>query len=212
MEVIFVELMKKNIHMDRVRFKAGTQITLENDMNIPDVKPDVSNLVCERGQVKIDEIKPMTDHVLIRGKLQFTVLYQTKDDGVGVACFEGNISFEEQLFMEGITPSDSVEISKELEDITVGIINSRKLSIQAVISLNAYSQELYDEETAIDIYQNEDVEYRKEAMDIASVAIQKNDIFRVKEEGKLPPNYPNIFEIIWSSVNLGDVEFKVLEE
>ena len=28
----------------------------------------------------------------------------------------------------------------------------------------------------------------------------------------LPSNYPNIFQILWSNLSLGDVEFKVMEE
>ena len=34
---------------------------------------------------------------------------------------------------------------KELEDLSVGMINSRKLSVQALVSLNLYAEELYDE-------------------------------------------------------------------
>ena len=39
-----MELIKKNIHMDRIRTQAVSQVTLEEDMNIPDQKPDVSSL------------------------------------------------------------------------------------------------------------------------------------------------------------------------
>ena len=44
MEVFLVELLKRNIHMDRVRAEAVTQITLEDDVNVSENKPDVSAL------------------------------------------------------------------------------------------------------------------------------------------------------------------------
>lgn len=207
-----MELIKKNIHMDRARLTAGTQITLEDDMNIPDVKPDVNTLIYEKGQVKTEEIKPFEGHVTIKGKLMFSVLYQAGEAETGLAGVSGELPFEEQVFMEGVTGMDQIEACVEMEDLKVGMINSRKLSIQALLSIRVTAEELYDEETAVDVYQDVPMEYRKQNLELAQLAIRKNDIFRMKEEIQIPQNYPNIFEIIWNSVTLNDVEFKALEE
>ena len=207
-----MELLKKNIHMDRVRLRAGTQITLEDDRNIPDTKPDVHTLVYEQGQVKIDEVKPSDEHVTIKGRLLFTILYQTGEGEVALASVSGEIPFEEQIFMEGVSSSDHVETSAQLEDLSVGMINSRKINVQAVLGLQLQSEELFEEETAVDLYREEPVEYRKQPINLTQLAIRKNDIFRLKEEISLPSNYPNLFEIIYSSATLGDMEFKALNE
>lgn len=207
-----MELMKKNIHMDRIRLSTETQISLEDDRNIPDVKPDVNALVYEQGQVKIDEIKPSDGHVTVKGRLLFTVLYQTTEGEVALAGVSGEIPFEEQIFLEGVTPSDHVEVTARIEDLKANTINSRKINIQAVIDLSVKSEEFYEEEAAMDIYQDEPVEYRRQPMELAQLAIRKNDIFRLKEEVPLPSNYPNVFEVIFSTVTLNDVEFKALDE
>lgn len=207
-----MELIKKNIHMDRIKCRAVTQIALEDDINIPDVKPDVSVLNFEKGKIQIDEIKPSEDNVNVRGQLQFSVLYQSKEEGGQLAVVEGKIPFEEKIFLKGVTASDTVEIGTQLEDLTLSIINSRKLNVQALLTLKPFVEELYDEDTAVDIYQDTPMEYCKRKMDIVQIAIQKNDIFRIKEEVELPQSYPNIFEILWDSVTLGEVEFKTQEE
>ena len=62
-----MELLKRNIHMDRVRAEAVTQITLEDDVNVSENKPDVSALNLEKAEVIIEEIKPGTDTVTVRG-------------------------------------------------------------------------------------------------------------------------------------------------
>lgn len=207
-----MELLKKNIHMDRTRLKAGTQITLEDDRNIPDAKPDVNTLVFEQGQVKIDEIKPANEHVTVKGHLLFTVLYQTGEGEVALASVSGEIPFEEQVIMNGVTASDNVDVTAQIEDLRANMINSRKINVQAVIALDLKSEELYEEETAVDIYQSEPVEYRRQPMELTQLVIHKNDIFRFKEEVLLPSNYPNIFDIIFSTATLNDVEFKALDE
>ena len=94
----------------------------------------------------------------------------------------------------------------------MNMINSRKLGIQSLVTLTARVEELYDEEAPIAVHGEEKVEYRRMPLELAQIAIAKNDIFRLKEEVALPSNYPNIFQILWNNISLGDVEFKVMEE
>lgn len=206
-----MEIMKKNIHMDRIRADAVTQITLEDDMNIPDNKPDVNSLSLEKGTVVIEEVKPGNDSVNVRGKLVYTVLYHTNEEGSSLVVLEGKIPFDEKINMQGVTFSDSVSVEGEVEDLTVGLINSRKLSIQSILTLHAFVEELYDVEIPIGIYGDNEVEYRKMPLQPVQIAISKNDIYRVKEEVALPSGYPNIFQILWNNLSLGDMEFRVMD-
>jgi hypothetical protein len=206
--------------MDRVRTEASNQISLEDDMNIPESKPDVSTINFEKGSVVIDEVKPSTDQVNVKGKLLFSILYHTNEGGSSLVTLDGKIPFEEKINMQGTDGTDAVIVDGDLEDLSINLINSRKLSCQSVVNLNARVEELYDEVMPIDIAPNEianlapdkaPIEYRKTPMDLAQIAIDKNDIFRVKEEITLPANYPNIYRLLWNCVSLRDVEFKVIQ-
>lgn len=207
-----MELIKRNIHMDRIKTEAVTQFALEDDVNIPDSKPDVNTLNLEKGELVIDEIKPGSDSVNVRGYLSYVVLYHTLEDGSSLVVLEGRLPFDEKVNLRGAVPADSVSVEGEVEDLTVNIINSRKLNIQSLVTLTARVEELYDEEAPISVHGEEKAEYRRMPLDIAQIAICKNDIFRLKEEISLPSNYPNIFQLLWDNVSLGDVEFKVMEE
>jgi LysM repeat protein len=198
--------------MDRIRVQAVTQFTLEDDVNIPESKPDVSALNLEKGELIIDEIKPAIDSVTVRGRLNFVVLYHTTEEGSNLVVLDGKLPFEEKINLQGVVPSDPVTVDGEVEDLTVSMINSRKLNIQSLVTMTARVEELYDEEAPVAIHGDEMVEYRRMPLDLAQIAICKNDIFRLREEVTLPSNYPNVFQILWSNLSLGDVEFKVMEE
>ncbi len=212
-----MELIKRNIHMDCVKYKAQTQMTLEDDVIISDSRPDATKLIMDRGNVIIDEVKVTDDHVNVKGKLEFHVLYLA-DRGASsagrsdVAEMEGAIPFDETVFVEGIKGGESVNVDWELEDLSVSLINSRKLSVQSVMTLMLTCEEICDEETAVDLYSEEPVEFRKKTLDVATMAIKKKDIFRVKEEVEIPGSFPNIFAMIWSEIVPESVEFKVLED
>ena len=79
-EVFVLELLRKNIHMDRIKGEAQTQIVLEDDINITDAKPDVFILVTEKGDIQTEEIRVMEDHVHVRGKLHFCVFYLSDEE------------------------------------------------------------------------------------------------------------------------------------
>lgn len=207
-----MELIKKNIHMDRIKCRANTQITLEDDRNVPDNRPDMERLILSRGEVAVTEIKATEDHAEIKGRLDFTVLYLPEDGDEGLCRMEGSLPFEEQVYMEGLENGDSIQVRWETEDMNIGLINSRKLSVQAVISLRLSVEELYDEETAVELYQEEPVECRKKTLTLAETAIQKKDIFRIKEELEMPQNFPNIFRLIWEDIRPGNVECRAMEE
>lgn len=186
-----MELIKKNIHMDRIKCQSAAQVTLEEDINVPDNKPDVGGIILHKAVIQIEEVKPTEDHVSVRGRLLFSVLYQTKDEGQMLVNIDGKIPFEEQLYMEGVQGTDAVTVKACLEDLTVGEINSRKLSVQALFTLKSCVEELYDEEAPVDLFSEEEVcplEFRKSNVNAAQIAIQKNDILRLKEEISMPQN------------------------
>jgi LysM repeat protein len=180
-------------------------------MNIPDNKPDVNSLNLEKGSVVIEEIRPGTDVVTVRGKLVYAVLYHTLEEGSSLVSIEGKIPFEEKINVRGTTLSDTVFAEGEVEDLTIGLINSRKINVQSVITLRVWAEELYDEEAPIGIHGEEPVQYRRMPINLAQIVISKNDVYRVKDEVTLPSGYPNIFQILWDTISLGDVEFRVMD-
>lgn len=206
-----MELIKKNIHMDRIRNQAVSQITLEDDINVPEQKEDISSIIFEKGTVLIDEVRPGVDAVYIRGRLVYDILYQTGEGSGGLVCLQGKLPFDEKVNLQEIRSIDNVMAEGSIEDLSIHMINSRKLNLQTVLTLQIWAEELYDEELPIGIYGEEAAQYRKEAVSPAQITVCKNDIFRVKEEIGLPGNYPNIFQILWSDVTLGDMDLRVLE-
>ena len=207
-----MELIKRNIHMDCIRTEAVTQITLEDDMNIPESKPDVDVINMDKGEIVIEEVRAGNDVVNVRGKLVYRILYRTSEKGRNLVALEGKIPFEERMNLRGATVQDTVTVDGKVEDLEIGIINSRKLSLQSVVTLHARVEALCDEEVPIGIHGENAVEYRKMPLEIAQIVISKKDIFRVKDEVALPSGYPNIYRILWDTVSLRDMEFKALNE
>lgn len=206
-----MELVKKKIHMDRISSRAGTQVVLEEDVNISDNKPDASYLLNSKGEIIMEEIRAGENVVNLRGRLVVSILYLTDMEGT-CASMEAVIPFEERVNMEGVSNGDIILTDWTIEDLTVGLINSRKLSVQAVASFGLELEEHMEQDTAVDIYHDEPLEYRKRVYPVVQLVLQKKDIFRLKEEMELSGNLPNVFQTIWHHITFDHVEFKALEE
>ena len=187
-----MELVQQNIHMDRIGKEGSVQITLEDDVNLPEMKPDISSLCMEKGNVVVEEVRPGTDAVMVRGRLVFDILYHTQEDGGRLDCLDGKLLFEEKIRLDGLTAGDNVTVCGKIDDISVAVINSRKLSVQSVVTLSATVEEIYDETLPVGVSgeEGEDPQYRLVPMEFTQVCLCRKDVMRVKEELGLPQNYP----------------------
>lgn len=207
-----MEFIQKSIQMDREKCSAGTQIALEDDINITDAKPDVYQLVTEKGHVDVEEVRAMEDHVHVKGTLHFSVLYIADEEVRRPACMEGALPFEERVFMDGVQAGDSVCVKAALEDLSIGMINSRKLSVQALLDLKLLVEETEEIAPAVGIEDADGVEVCRKQLQALNLVIEKKDILRMKEQISVPGGMPNIFCILWQDCRLKDMAFQIMDE
>ncbi|MGN0132142.1 MAG: SPOCS domain-containing protein [Lachnospiraceae bacterium] len=201
-----LELVKKNIHMDCIKAKAGNQITVEDDVNIPDLRPDIDKVIFHSGVIKIEEAKAGNGQVTVRGSLAVNILYTSDEEEEPLGKVETSLPFEEQFHMDGVETGDAVYVRHMLEDLSIGIINSRKISIRALMTLELCVREIFDEPAAVDLETGLKAEYRRKPLQIMETAVCKKDIFRFRHEETLPTHLPNVFEVLYGSVMPGALE------
>ena len=76
-----MEILRKNVHMSRRKSQVISQVTLDSDCNVPDARPDVEKLVLDRGEVRVEEVKPDKDRISLKGYLEVEVLYASAGAG-----------------------------------------------------------------------------------------------------------------------------------
>ncbi len=207
-----MDLIKKNIHMNKLKCKSTLQLTLDDDFNVPDVKPDIDQIITGQGEIKVNDIKAMNGKLLVKGALDFNALYLSDGDQRPIHNISGTIPFDEVINMDTNCSDDEPIVKWELEDLSTGLINSRKLSVRSIVRLYVAVEELYDEETAVMVEDSEDVQYINKKIEVTNVAINKKDTFRIKDEITLPTNKGNISNLLYKDVSLSNVEVRLLED
>lgn len=147
-----LELVKRNIHMNRFKNNVATQVTLDDDFIVPDTMDDMARVILSSGDIQIESVKNQSERVLVKGKLNFQILYR-KAEG-GFQTMAGHIPFEEPVNISGLEEKDYLGISWDLEDLTASMINSRKVSVKAIVTLVIRVETLYDAEAAVDVVES----------------------------------------------------------
>ncbi len=184
----------------RIKAEAFTQITIDDDYIIRDNKPDVQRVIYTRGDVFTEDAKVSNGNVWITGKLCFKSLYQSDGAGYELDSVIGDIPFQEKVSLEQTPDGAQVLTDISIEDLSVGIINSRKLMVRAVLNIGVKSLE--DEICLVADAYPEGYGYQQKCRDI-SVLEQvdaRQDIIRVQKELMLPGSRTNIGNILFFQV------------
>jgi hypothetical protein len=198
--------------MNKLRCKSNLQLTLDDDFNVSDSKPDIDQVITGQGEVKVNDIRAMNGKLMVKGALAFNVLYLSEGDQKPVHNLSGEIPFDEIINMDVNCSDDEPVVKWDLEDLTTGLINSRKLSVKAIVGLYVTVEDLYDEETAVMVEGSEDVQCINKKIEVTDVAINKKDTYRIKDEIVLPANKGNVSSLLFSDIGLSNVEVRLMDD
>lgn len=206
-----MELVKETIKTSRFSGKTVSQITLEDDFNVPDIKPDVVQIIEETGEIKITEARSDQGKIQLRGKLDFSILYVGSGGSQVLQKMTGSIGFDEQINMDGLEQDDTLSIGWDMEDLRTRMINSRKISVRSIVMLSITASKIVEEEAAMMKDNGDGIQTLGTTIDFSQIHSQKKDIVRIRKEIQVPSSKPGIMDIIWDKVTAGKIETKVLD-
>ena len=201
-----MELEKTIVQCCRERGKAFSQITLEDDYIIPDVRSDVIKIIHTQGELVFEEPKVSNQALWVSGKMNFHVLYRSEDSVRVIESVSGSLPFQEKLLLDGIEENDKIRISGKFEDVSAVLINSRKLAIRAVVNVLAVAETEGREEIVGALSMEGNCQQRQVEQKLLNLMDCKKDLIRVRREIKLPSSKANISEIIFKHVRIQNLE------
>ena len=99
------------LHKEERKGKAATQVTFDEDYNLPDYKPDVSAIICKHGNVRVEEVKVTKGHVSVKGLLKFEILYRGGMSETGISCLESTFPFQETVAVDEAQEFDTALVN-----------------------------------------------------------------------------------------------------
>ena len=206
-----MDLKKNNVYMNQIKTKAMSQITIDEDKNVPDSCEDMEQIILDKARVRIEETKALDKRVKFHGKLSYCILYSIKEIGK-LENIMGEIPFDEIINIDEISEKDQIQISWEMEDLRTEVINSRKLNIKAILTFTIVVYQLVSRSLITNASADEDFDCLHRAIEVLQTVVQKKDIFRIKEEIELSSTKPNMNVLLFKDVELTGCTIKPLDD
>ena len=206
-----MDFKKNSIYMNRIKTKAMTQITIDEDKNVPDNCEDMEEIILDKARVRLEETKVLEKRVKFHGKLSYCILYNVKDGGK-LENILGEIPFDEIMNIDEVCERDQIQISWEMEDLRTEMINSRKLNIKAILTFTVVVYQLVSRSLITNASASEEFDCLHREIELLQTDIQKKDTFRIKEEIELPSTKPNMNVLLFKDVELTGCMVKPLDD
>lgn len=130
-----IKLEKSKLAINQVITNKNETIEVDGDCIVPDVKPDILEIVGTSGVVNIYKKEVMDGKVRVDGSVNVYVMY-IGDDGKtrGVRSINHTLDFSQSFNVENVTSDMNDNIQVSLGQVDCKIVNERKVNLKA--SLN----------------------------------------------------------------------------
>lgn len=116
-----------------------------------------------------------------------------------------------EVELEDACQNDDISVNYTIDDLQTELINSRKIGVKAIVSLELVAEALTDGEGAIDLEADECVMTRKHMIPITQMSICKKDTYRYREEWALPASKLPISKVFYEDITLMNMETRPVE-
>lgn len=166
--------------------KPKMTIVVEEDVLVPDTKPDMKEILLIDGKARlasreITQINKGDDYINLSGEIELQTLYlpEKAECCDALISIQNRIPFKEQWHTT-LEPGSILILECRTEKMEYMVINERKYRVKATLAVTA--KECGDHK--IDLFEgisDEELQTRKERLEITNIALRKKDTLTIKE-------------------------------
>ena len=158
-----VALSKENICISRLVAQKKELIFVEEDMIVPDSKPDILNTINVKGKVCIFKKEVLQDKVKIEGNVNTYIMYLPDSKEDNLRALNCTMDFSENISIPGAKEGMILVTKCEIKDMECKVINGRKISLKAGL------------EFCISLYSNEETEIVNSVQNLPGIQTLNKD-------------------------------------
>ncbi len=204
-----MELIKESVTMNETLYADRSQVYVEGDIIVPDVKPDILKIL-QVDAVSSVTSKELTDgRLTVAGKVNLTILYIPEREGDSIKSITSVFDFSERIERQGITDQVMVSLDTDVERVEFNLINSRKLSVKSTVVLDCRicGEKNLEFVTGIE---DGDAECMRSALNINSIITNEEHEFVIRENMEVPSGKVSIGELLKVDAKITDKETKAI--
>lgn len=207
-----VTINNEKIQTGDVIVQKYNRTTVECDVIVPDVNPDILKVLEVDGYISVSEKIIRQGKVFIQGTVNMSVLYAPDGDAVSQVKVLNTTQDFSQSVDAGVPAADvSLAVETEAESFNYTLINSRKINLRCIVGINAKLTSTKEIEIPISI-DDTDICVMRTPFKICSMTVNSENRISLCEQLELPLGKPTIGEILKTTVFPQSLDFCFIED
>lgn len=153
-----VETIKNNICVNKIVCKKKEVIILNEDIIVPDIKPDILNTISTSGNVCVYKKELLEEKIKIDGCVNLYLVYLADSDDGRTRSINCNIDFSKNIEIKGCKPEIYLDSNVCVKNIECKVINGRKVNVKIIIEIQLILSVEEDINIIEDIKEIEDIQ------------------------------------------------------
>ena len=207
-----MDILKKDITIDKTIGKETSQVLIEGDIIVPDTKPDIDIVLEANATAYIDNKDIVNDRITFKGNLDINVLFIAKGEDKAIYNMQSTYPINDFINMEGIDKNMTVFTTCNISNLDYKLINDRKVSFRAILDVCSEVLAKENIEAVSSIEGLDEKQMKVTNINVNKVACTKFDRFNIKDEIEISSGRPNIKEILDISLNIANKDVKTYLE
>ena len=202
-----ININKQKISVNKNVIRGASSAWIEQDLLVPDTKPDVMKIIRVDNNVYINSKEVMDSSIRVAGQISYYIIYISSDGEIrGI-----NMSYPFVKVIEDkeIKKDMKVRVIPTVKNIIYSLPNERKISVKTEVIFRYKLSEIGEVEILNRIEECKSLECKMSKESFFNVIEHKTDTFETREEIMIPEGLPGANEILRVSNKIVNTEYKV---
>lgn len=203
-----IDTVKEKLCVNKLVATKKEMIFAEEDMIIPDSKPDILNTICTSGIIGVYKKEVLEGKVRIDGGINTYIMYLSEDNQDKIRGLNTTLDFSENINITNVQENMDCKVQVKVKSIECKVINGRKIGIRATleVEIEVYSKE--EIEIINDIQNAQGIQMLKEELKVNSLVGTGETKINAKDTIQID-NVDNLAEILKAKIGICDKDIKV---
>lgn len=180
----------------------NVQILTEGDMIVPDINPDIYQILKADEDVMIDKVKAEQGRIGFSGRIIVSVLYYGKKTDRPVSFMKAEFPIEDYIMSDGIDENTDADIIPEIIHTDYRLVNDRKINVKAVTGIKPSWSNSSEIDAVRSVSGDDTLQSKTGIINTGSVNERITEEFSVREDVNLPAGKSDIAEILETTAEI----------
>jgi len=206
-----VDLLKEYIKLNKLMLGTESQAVFESDIIVPDIKPDISELLLVDADVSVDSVENFRDKLNVNFTINYKVLYRSKTGDTTVTPINFSAKFSTSINVDSLDSDAGISINCDIEHIDFSLLNDRKISTRSIVKFMVTASAIKEIGLASDITGNDSIQVEKQNFSISNCVDTVKEKISISELISIPGIKSSVAELLRTDTALLGKSAKIID-